>query len=201
MPKLISPFWIINVALFVVFIGLVVLRPLLMPLNQLVRNQVERHRNLRIRPLMILTHQYNDVLSFSIQLIVLALVLGLVLRDWRRATVLMAAMFLQTTVVSLAKRLTSIDRPPQLFAHVIMKSGSYPSGHSSASMTFALLVPSVLLPYLSLPLLILLATVLFCIALLTAYGRLYLDVHWLTDILGGWALAGMTFLFSWQFLL
>jgi membrane-associated phospholipid phosphatase len=196
MPK--NSIWII--ALVVIFLALPLLSRPLAPLNLMVRQLVDTRRNMRLRPLMIITHRYNDVLSFSIQLIVLSLILGIAFRDWRRATVVMAAMFIQTTVVTLFKRLTSIDRPPQMISHVIMTSGSYPSGHSAASMTFALLVPSILLPYLSLPILVVLTFLLACVALLTAYGRLYLDVHWLTDILGGWALSVVIFLLSQSFL-
>jgi membrane-associated phospholipid phosphatase len=196
MPK--QMIWII--ILGVIFIALPLLSRVLAPLNLYVRRQVDSKRNMRLRPLMIITHRYNDVLSFSLQLFILALVLGVVWRDWRRAMVVMAAMFVQTTVVSFCKRLTSIDRPPQMISHVIMTSGSYPSGHSAASLSFALLAPTVLMPYLSLPLLILLATYLICVALLTAYGRLYLDVHWLTDILGGWDLSLIIYLLSRTFL-
>ena len=196
MPK--HSVWII--ALIVIFLALPLLSRPLAPVNLMVRRFVDTRRNMRLRPLMIITHRYNDVLSFSIQLILLALVLGFAFRDWRRATVVLATMFIQTTVVTLFKRLTSIDRPPQMISHVIMTSGSYPSGHSAASLTFALLVPYVLLPYLSLPLLILLTVFLACVALLTAYGRLYLDVHWLTDIIGGWVLSIAIFLLSQTFL-
>jgi membrane-associated phospholipid phosphatase len=188
------------IVLMAIFIGLAIFSRFFAPINLLMRRHVEINRNLRLRPLMIMTHRYNDVLSLSVQLIALALLLGLIWHDWGRAMVLMAAMFIQTTIVSFFKRLSSIDRPPQLISHVIMTTGSYPSGHSAASMTFALLVPTVLMPYIPLSVLIVLATYLFCIALLTAYGRLYLDVHWLTDIVGGWALAGATFMLSRQFL-
>jgi undecaprenyl-diphosphatase len=109
-------------------------------------------------------------------------------------------MFVQTTVVSACKRLSSIDRPPQIVSPVFLTTGSYPSGHSASSLMSALLVPTILMPYLPLSVLIILATFLVCVALLTAYGRLYLDVHWLTDIVGGWVLAGATYLFSCQFL-
>lgn len=184
-----------------VFLILAIISPLLAPLNLMVRRYVDSRRNMRLRPLMILTHRYNDVLSLSVQLILLALGLGLIWQDWRRAMVLLSAMFVQTTIVSFFKRLTSIDRPPQLISHIFMTSGSYPSGHSAASMTFAFLVPTVLMPYVALPLLIILATYLFIVALLTAYGRLYLDVHWLTDIIGGWSLAGATYLLSRMFVI
>ena len=170
-----------------IFILLGFISPFLAPLNLLVRSYVDSKRDMRLRPLMILTHRYNDVLSLSVQLILLALLLGLLYGDWKRAMVLLSAMFIQTTVVSFCKRLSSIDRPPQLITHVVMTSGSYPSGHSTASLTFALLVPTVLMPYIPLGLLITLAVYLLGVALLTAYGRLYLDVHWLTDIIGGWS--------------
>ena len=75
-----------------------------------------------------------------------------------------------------------------------MTSGSYPSGHSAISLSYALLLPTVLRPYLPDPLVLLMCSVLGGIAVLTAYGRLYLDVHWLTDVLGGWFLAAATYL-------
>lgn len=190
--------WII--ILSVLFVALPLLSRPLAPINLAVRRFVDSRRDMRLRPLMIITHRYNDVLALSVQLIILSVLIGIIFRDWRRAMVLLAAMFVQTTIISVFKRLTSIDRPPQIITHVIMTTGSYPSGHSAASMTFALLVPYVLLPYISLPLLILVLTYLICVALLTAYGRLYLDVHWLTDILGGWILSVAIFLLSRTFL-
>lgn len=183
-----------------IFIGLAMFSPLLTPLNLRVRQYVDNNRNMRLRPLMVMTHRYNDVLSLSIQLMVVALLLGLIWDDWRGAMVLLATFFVQTTIVSLSKRLSSIDRPPQLLTHVVMTSNSYPSGHSAASMTFALLVPTVLMPHIDLSVLIILTTYLVCVALLTAYGRLYLDVHWLTDIIGGWSLSGATYMLSRLFL-
>lgn len=186
--------------LTIVFILLPILSRPLAPLNLFVRHLVDSRRNMRFRSLMIITHKYNDVLSFSVQLLLLSLVLGLVWQDWRRATILMAAMFVQSTIITLFKRLTSIDRPPQIISHVIMTSGSYPSGHSSVSLTFALLAPTVLMPYFGLPIIVVMYVILSLIALLTAYGRLYLDVHWLTDILGGWIMSAVIFLLSLSFL-
>ncbi len=178
------------------FLVLAIVNPLLDPLNFRVRKWINRNRRPGLRPLMILTHKYNDVLSLSVQLLLLALLIGFVLHNWSHAMVLTSVMFVQTTVVSVSKRLTSIDRPPQIASHVFMTSGSYPSGHSAASLSFALLVPTVLKPYLPLPVLILIAVYLMAIALMTAYGRLYLDVHWLSDIFGGWFLATATYLLS-----
>lgn len=174
------------------FLLLAIFNPLLEPLNQWFRRLVERKRLMKLRPLMILSHRYNDVLSISVQLLLFAIVVGLCWRDWRRATILPLAIFIQISIIIIIKRLTSVDRPPQDLAHVFMNSGSFPSGHSSASLTFALMVPSILSPYVPLILIVILTTYLSAVALITAYGRLFLNVHWLTDIIGGWLLSGAT---------
>jgi undecaprenyl-diphosphatase len=181
---------------FAGFLILAFLNPIMDPINTRVRRWVNHTRNPALRPLMILTHKYNDVLSLSVQLIVLTTTVGLIFSSWARAMILMSAMFIQATVVSVCKRLSSVDRPPQIAAHVFMYTGSYPSGHSAASMSFALLVPTVIKPYVPMPVTMAIAFYLFLVALLTAYGRLYLDVHWLSDILGGWFLSMAVYLFS-----
>lgn len=178
------------------FLTLAVIKPVLDPLNMRVRRWVNHTRSPVLRPLMIMTHKYNDVVSLSVQLILLAGMVGLLYDSWARAMILTSAMFIQATVVSVCKRLSSVDRPPQIASHVFMYTGSYPSGHSAASLSFALLVPTVIKPYVPLPVTIVIAVYLFAVALLTAYGRLYLDVHWLSDIFGGWFLSMAVYLFS-----
>lgn len=170
-------------------------------INLRFRRLIEQTRPMKLRPLMILTHRYNDVLSLSLQLIVLSLIIGLVWHDWRRAMVLTSAMFIQTTAVTATKQLAAVVRPPQDHTHVIMRSGSYPSGHTAASMTLALLAPVILAPFLPPLLMTALTVYLLVVALMTAYGRLFLDVHWLTDIVGGWLISAATFLLARVFLL
>ncbi len=144
---------------------------------------------------MIFTHRWNDAPMLSLQVLLISLAVGLTTREWIRPFLLSSAMFWQTTIVSVTKKISAVSRPPQDLTHRIMKSGSYPSGHTAAAATFALLVPSVLEPYLSLPTVILITVYLTVNALVTAYGRLYLDVHWLSDIVGGWLLSLATQVF------
>ena len=183
-------FWV-NLAAFVV---LAVINPLFESLNLAVRAWVNRTRRPALRPVMIVTHVVHDVLALAAQLLILGLVMGTVFHDWYRATVLTGSIFFQTVVIGAGKRLTAVDRPPQTAAHVFMTSGSYPSGHSSVSLSFALLVPAVLRPFLPEPVYWVVLAALLGVALLTAYGRLYLDVHWLSDVFGGWFLAVATYL-------
>jgi membrane-associated phospholipid phosphatase len=177
-----------------VFLFLAVFHTLLDPLNQWFRNIMERRRDPRLRTIMVFSHRYNDLLSISVQLLMLAVLVGLFWKDGRRATILTMAILVQLLIIGVIKKLTSIGRPPQSFSPFFLNSGSYPSGHSSASMTFALLVPIILTPYVPIVLLIAVSVYLAGVALITAYGRLFLDVHWLTDIIGGWMLSGATFL-------
>jgi membrane-associated phospholipid phosphatase len=166
------------------YVLLALINPLLADLNRMFRRFINKSRDLRLRPLMIFTHRWNDGPLLSLQVILIAMILGLITDNWRRAMVLSSAMFLQTTLVSVTKKITAVNRPPQDLTHRIMKSGSYPSGHTAAALTFALLVPPVLSPYISTLALVLLSVYLAFNAVLTAYGRLYLDVHWLSDIVG-----------------
>ena len=63
--------------LMAIFILLPIFSRLLVPFNLAVRELVGKYRDMRIRPLMVFTHRYNDFLSFSIQLLLLGLLL-----DW-----------------------------------------------------------------------------------------------------------------------
>ncbi len=182
--------------LIVVYITLAVVNSRLEPLNIRFRKLIERTRWMKLRPVMVFTHKYNDVVSLSLQVLLVSLFIGLYWHNWRRAMVLTSAMFIQTTAVTATKQLAAVNRPPQDHSHVIMKSGSYPSGHTAASMTFALLAPLVLAPFLPPVIVTLVAVYLMGVALITAYGRLFLDVHWLTDIVGAWLISSMTFLFG-----
>lgn len=175
---------LIMAILLSLYLLLALINPWLADVNRQFRRAVNKTRDLRLRPLMVFTHRWNDGPLLSLQVILIALILGLLTDDWNRALVLSSAMFLQTTLVSVTKQITAVNRPPQDLTHRVMKSGSYPSGHTAAALTFALLVPPVLSPYLPTFSLILISLYLAVNAVLTAYGRLYLDVHWLTDIVG-----------------
>lgn len=192
--------WVVFAVLLFVYLLLAVLNPFLLRPNIFIRQFILMSRPLHLRPLMVITHRYNDVLSLSLQLILLSLLMGFLWDDWRRAMILTSAMFIQTTAVTATKQLAAATRPPQDIAHVKMRSGSYPSGHSAASMTFALLVPTMLAPYLPAAAIIAIACYLFFVAFLTAYGRLFLDVHWISDIIGAWLISPATWLIARGFL-
>lgn len=177
------------------YLLLALINPHLAGINERFRRLINRHRDIRLRPLMIFTHRWNDGPLLSLQVLLISLALGLTTEQWARPMILSSAMFWQTTLVSVTKKVSAVSRPPQDLTHRIMKSGSYPSGHTAAALTFALLVPTVIAPYLSPPTIVLISIYLTINALITAYGRLYLDVHWLSDLVGAFLLSVATRVF------
>jgi undecaprenyl-diphosphatase len=78
-------------------------------------------------------------------------------------------------------------RPPAGEALVYAGGYAFPSGHAMASATFALALTVIAWPTAwRWPALVLAAA----FALLMGLSRVYLGVHWLTDVLAGWAMAG-----------
>jgi len=162
--------------------------------NLFIRHLVNKTRVVEIKKFMVFTHKYNDFIPASTQIVVFSMILGFLWRDWARGLFLASGIAVQTTIVTITKSIVVRARPPHMGAHKIMTSGSYPSGHSAATMSMALLVPAFLSIYAPIWICVAVFAYLFTNAIVTAYGRLYLDMHWATDILGGWILSGITFL-------
>ena len=169
-------------------------------LNSRVRTAVMNHRKPWLERPMRWTHQVNGAVSMSALTAAVAFLFGIVWDSWMQGFVITAAMLFETAFTHATKALHKSERPPQLIADFLMKTHSYPSGHSAASMTFALIVPYFMSMHLAPVYVIPVAVLLLFNALATAYGRLYLDMHWMVDLLGGWCMAGITF-FSVQILL
>ena len=182
------------IILSVAFILLDIFYMQLEKFNLAVRHLVNRTRISEIKKFMVFTHKYNDFIPASTQIVVFSMLLGFVWKDWARGLFLASGIAVQTTIVTITKSIVVRARPPHRTAHKIMTSGSYPSGHSAATMTMALLVPAFLLIYAPVWLCAVIFVYLLVNAIVTAYGRLYLDMHWATDIIGGWILSAITFL-------
>lgn len=119
-------------------------------------------------------------------------------KKYRHALVMGGAVLLGWLSSDLGK--SFYDRPrPDLVPHAAyVYSGSFPSGHSTLSaaayLTLAMLIASLETRRRSKALVYGLAAV---VLVSVGFSRVYLGVHWPSDVLGGWCLGALWALVAW----
>jgi undecaprenyl-diphosphatase len=124
--------------------------------------------------------------------------LFLALRRWREALLLVAAGGSGLIVVDIVKILVGRQRPPLAMHVVQVANASFPSGHAMLSA----------IVYLSLATLaghfagrrrvrIYALGAGFAATVIVGVSRVYLGVHWPTDVIGGWALGAAWAMVWW----
>lgn len=100
-------------------------------------------------------------------------------------------------LMAVLKALVGRDRPPPADRLVHVASHSFPSGHAMMTAVFATAVIAAVLPMLST---VGAHRVLVCAlvgySLIVGLSRIYLGVHWLTDVLAGWVF-GVVWAAAW----
>jgi membrane-associated phospholipid phosphatase len=123
----------------------------------------------------------------------IAIVVG-ALWSWRRHSWLAAQVLLLTlsptaAANTLVKETVARFRPP-LSTHLVHAAGfSYPSGHTAGTTALAGAMLLIYLPTSTAPRRALALTAAACAVTAVAASRLYLGVHWLTDVAGATLLA------------
>lgn len=90
------------------------------------------------------------------------------------------------------------DRPPLIYRAVETTNASFPSGHAMLSTVTYLTLGALLaqvMPKKRLKTFVLAVAVL--LALIVGASRVYLGVHWLTDVLAGWSLGAAWAMICW----
>ena len=125
------------------------------------------------------------------------LVIACVLITWWRLGKLEAIFMTATGVLSpianLFKLIIEQPRPPATLADIILPIGGlgFPSGHAFfAAMVLGMLVYFILKNVTLRPLKILLSLVLIFFILLVGYSRVYLGVHWGSEVIVSYLIAG-----------
>jgi undecaprenyl-diphosphatase len=112
-------------------------------------------------------------------------VLWLVYKKWyKEAKIYTTSLFLSIFAFASLKHLIARARPESILANA--HNYSFPSGHSTMSMAMALGVYFVFADKTQKRTLLLVGTILW--AILVGFSRIYLNVHWCSDVLAGWSL-------------
>lgn len=153
------------------------------------------HRNGTLTPVAVTV----SVLGGTLAMTALATVTCLILswrRRWTTAALVAITGLGGGLLVRGGKRLTDRDRPPVEEHLISVSNQAYPSGHSMGSFVVVGIVLAVALPGIHGPALrawTATAAALFVIAV--GLSRIYLGVHWATDVLGGWCFGALWLIF------
>ncbi|CAN5372471.1 hypothetical protein BH10PSE4_BH10PSE4_16740 [soil metagenome] len=118
----------------------------------------------------------------------LAAILMILLRRWREALLIAAGIAGGVEIGQVLKHGFSRERPDVLYHAVEAHNSSFPSGHAMASTAVFLILAIVvarLTPDRTTRAVVLVAA-LAC-ALLVGLSRIYLGVHWTSDVVAGWS--------------
>jgi undecaprenyl-diphosphatase len=118
---------------------------------------------------------------------------------WRTAGMVIAATSLGAVAVTVLKALVGRSRPDLVARLVEESSNSFPSGHAANSAIVYLTMASLLFPVVRerRARVFLLVVALLLVAMIGA-SRVYLGVHWPSDVLAGWAFGAGWALLWWR---
>lgn len=117
-------------------------------------------------------------------------------RSWRPLVVLGGAALLLNVVVGSLKVLTARPRPIDGIAHTFVGGSEFPSGHAAGAVVMWGTVAYLCHLYLEGACgrrisTRVLAALVSAVTLLVSLCSLYLDMHWLSDLLAAWAVGGL----------
>jgi len=137
-----------------------------------------------------------DIIFDTLPVLILSLIISVVMwfrHSKKEAVFLASAMIVDAAAIAILKIL--VQRPRPLNALVTATDYAFPSGHTATAVVFFGMISYLLLRNMSpdrlntfKPIII---GVFSLIIILIGFSRIYLNLHWLTDVIGGLAIGGV----------
>jgi len=135
----------------------------------------------------------------NLSLIVLIAIAFLLLhRRVASALFVLTAVLGGTGISEIIKAMFGRDRPPLIYRAVVSTNASFPSGHAMLSTITYLTLGALLAQVMpGRRQKVFVFTTAVILALIIGASRVYLGVHWLTDVLAGWSLGAAWAMICW----
>jgi undecaprenyl-diphosphatase len=113
-------------------------------------------------------------------------------RNWKKLILLFSSVAGGALLNLVLKNIFQRSRPTIPGAYMVETGFSFPSGHSMISLVFYGVIAYLALSYVkSKKWKVFVTVIILMICALIGFSRLYLGVHFLTDVLAGWAAGGL----------
>lgn len=162
--------------------------------DQQATDYVLSYRNPALTDYFVLVTEIGDVKGYVVILIISIILAYLIFKKWKYVAQIFFVLILATLSNMMLKRF--IDRARPEIEHLVsVKTLSYPSGHAMSSMAFyGFLIYLVYKLRIKPMWKVALVSLLILLILSIGISRIYLGVHFPSDVAGGW-IAGMIWVF------
>ncbi len=183
----------IGIILLVAFLGLAILvssqNPAVRGVDIAVNNIGLNAQSSVLTPIMLGITSLGDGGNLTIIVIFLLLLL-MIAKEWRTAACLSLGFLFVSWLTVYLKNFFMIARPNMPLASSFGNWG-FPSGHTTgATIVFLILTFGLARIVKNKPLKLVSISICGLIIFLVGVSRIYLGVHWFSDVVGGWLLAG-----------
>ncbi|MEM3074860.1 MAG: phosphatase PAP2 family protein [Candidatus Pacearchaeota archaeon] len=173
---------LIFLALFCIVLGQIIFNGLLVKIDNIVNSFIPEIQN----PIFILISTWIDYFFNIITIFIILLIISVVflLKNHKRKTIILSVGFILITfITSILKYLIHRARP--LNNLIFENDFSYPSGHVSITLVFFGLLLYLFWDSFKNKKEKIFVTTSYClVVVIVAFSRVYLNVHWLSDIIG-----------------
>ena len=141
---------------------------------------------------------FGSGLAITTLTVLTLIILGLQ-QKWDEVKFVIFVMAATGATEVLMKLLIHRPRPVEVFANTLPNSFSFPSGHTIYSTTFYLAIALIVTPSIKGSSRIVVWFIAVLLALLVGASRIFLGVHYFSDVVGGYLVAGFWLTQSWNF--